>query len=529
MESPMKEGILHILQYKFGLKVWKRNWSVLYPASSNSIARLELFDARDWTNTHEKQMTKRVERIIRLSDCISINQNQVENPPKETATFSIITMEKTYIMAASKHEVMAWVKCLCELAFQNTSTKKPNEDVSASSNMLPGDSLIMEENELYSTISQAGNQFTVTVQKSEAATRCELHGTYLLIAGKDSLILKDPITKEDVYKWPYSYLRRYGMDQATFTFEAGRRCDSGQGIFRFKTKAVKGIFHIIDAAVKEKESKKKQQRLSLTSVSSETSTASSQKLPSAASPSQESSGGRVKPMKDTDSNQEVRKRKENRDRKGCNSPSGAVPRAPPGAERNLPTTDDREGVGEIVYATVKYPKGKTKKVNVEEPTVNPTKYRDSYSDDSSLDPVYENVSDIESLLSFEEEPSFLKDIQKSLYENSQGSLEDQNLSSSTSASAPDYENVVIEHSQQTSEGEQDDCPVNEKGDLHQTPPGTTPKERDTSLSSGASKVTKTKFPAGIQEVLTDLYSKELSKTREGKLEKFTRPSELRKY
>ncbi|XP_043560129.1 docking protein 3-like [Chiloscyllium plagiosum] len=154
MESPMKEGVLHILQYKFGLKVWKRNWSILYPASSNSIARLELFDARDWTNTHEKHITKRVERIIRLSDCISINQSQVENPPKETATFSIITMEKTYIMATSKHDVVAWVKCLCELAFQNTNTKKPNEDVSASSNMLPGDSLIMEENELYSTISQ---------------------------------------------------------------------------------------------------------------------------------------------------------------------------------------------------------------------------------------------------------------------------------------------------------------------------------------------------------------------------------------
>ncbi|XP_048459877.1 docking protein 3-like [Rhincodon typus] len=154
MASPMKEGILHILQYKFGMKVWKKNWSLLYPASSNSIARLEQFDAKDWTNTPERQNTKRVERIIRLSDCISINQNQVENPPKETATFNIITIEKTYIMAASKHDVMDWVKCLCVLAFQNTSTKKPNEDISASRAALPGDSLRMEENELYSTIPQ---------------------------------------------------------------------------------------------------------------------------------------------------------------------------------------------------------------------------------------------------------------------------------------------------------------------------------------------------------------------------------------
>ncbi|XP_048399496.1 uncharacterized protein LOC125458335 isoform X2 [Stegostoma tigrinum] len=412
----------------------------------------------------------------------------------------------------------------------NTSTKKPDEDISASRATLPGNSLIMEENELYSTIPQAVNQFTVTVQKTEASMRCELHGTYVLIPGKDSLILKDPRTKQDVYKWPYNYLRRYGIDQATFTFEAGRRCDSGQGLFLFETKAVKEIFHIIDAAVKEKESKKKQQRLSLTSDSSEASTASSRQLLSVASLAQESSGeksssgGRMPPTKGTDSNRKVKKRKENRDRKG-NTPSGAK-----GAERNLPTTSDWEGAGEIVYATVKYPKGKPTKVTVDELTVNSTTYRDSYSDDSSIDPVYENVSDIESLLSFEEEPSFLKDIQKSTCENSQSSFEDQNPPSPTD-SVPDYENIAVEHNQLTSERDHDEGPAaREEAEPHQAPPGAKHKERDASLSSGASKATKAKFPAGIQEVLTDLYSKELSKAREGKLEKLGRSSELqRKY
>ncbi|XP_048450350.1 docking protein 1-like, partial [Rhincodon typus] len=375
------------------------------------------------------------------------------------------------------------------------------------------------------------NQFTVTVQKTEASTRCELQGTYVLIPGKDSLILKDPRTKQDVYKWPYNYLRRYGIDQVNFTFEAGRRCDSGQGLFVFETKAVKEIFHIIDAAVKEKESKKKQQRLSLTSVSSEASTASSRQLLSVASLGQESSdeksssGGRVLPTKGTDSNRKVKKRKENRDRKGNTSPSGAK-----GAERNLPATNDREGVGEVVYATVKYPEGKPTKVNVEESTVNPTTYRDSYSDDSFIDPVYENVSDIESLLSFEEEPSFLKDIQKSTCENSPSSFEDQNIPSPT-GSIPDYENIAVERNQLISEGDHGEgSAAREEAELHQTSPGAKHKERDASLSSGASKATKAKFPAGIQEVLTDLYSKELSKAREGKLEKIGRSSELqRKY
>ena len=59
----------------------------------------------------------------------------------------------------------------------------------------------------------AVNAFWVTVQRTEAAERCELRGTYVLKAERDSLILKDPQTNAILYVWPYRLLRRYGRDK----------------------------------------------------------------------------------------------------------------------------------------------------------------------------------------------------------------------------------------------------------------------------------------------------------------------------
>lgn len=53
----------------------------------------------------------------------------------------------------------------------------------------------------------------MTVQRTEAAERCELRGAYVLKAERDSLVLKDPRTNETLYVWPYRLLRRYGRDK----------------------------------------------------------------------------------------------------------------------------------------------------------------------------------------------------------------------------------------------------------------------------------------------------------------------------
>ncbi|NXI44026.1 DOK1 protein, partial [Galbula dea] len=110
------------------------------------------------------------------------------------------------------------------------------------------------------------NAFWVTVQRTEAAERCELHGTYVLKAERDSLVLKDPQTNEILYVWPYRLLRRYGRDKVMFSFEAGRRCDSGPGNFTFETTQGNEIFRLVEASIREQRAQVEENRQSCDSL-----------------------------------------------------------------------------------------------------------------------------------------------------------------------------------------------------------------------------------------------------------------------
>ncbi|XP_029428065.1 fibroblast growth factor receptor substrate 3 [Rhinatrema bivittatum] len=51
--------------------------------------------------------------------------------------------------------------------------------------------------------------------------------------------------KRDAVRWPYLCLRRYGYDSNLFSFESGRRCQTGQGIFAFKCWRAEEIFNLL--------------------------------------------------------------------------------------------------------------------------------------------------------------------------------------------------------------------------------------------------------------------------------------------
>ncbi|KAJ8373563.1 hypothetical protein SKAU_G00041430 [Synaphobranchus kaupii] len=51
--------------------------------------------------------------------------------------------------------------------------------------------------------------------------------------------------KRDAVKWPYLCLRRYGYDSNLFSFESGRRCQTGQGIFAFKCVRAEELFNML--------------------------------------------------------------------------------------------------------------------------------------------------------------------------------------------------------------------------------------------------------------------------------------------
>uniref|UniRef100_UPI0037E965A1 docking protein 1b n=1 Tax=Semicossyphus pulcher TaxID=241346 RepID=UPI0037E965A1 len=257
MDTHVKEGQLYVQHQKFGKK-WKKNWFVLYPASQNGIARLEFFDSPSGggggsgggSGSGSNEKTRKLDKkIIRLSECISILPALMESCPKENmAAFCVETNDKTHVFAAEKNAAKDWMDTMCDIAFQGGGGSTSSSDsTAADSNGGPKD-LQMSENLIYYSREEV-NEFWVSIQRTEASERCGLTGSYWLKAESDVLILKEPKTKRNILVWPYKLLRRYGRDRVMFSFEAGRRCDSGPGNFTFDTKQGNEIFLLVDQAI----------------------------------------------------------------------------------------------------------------------------------------------------------------------------------------------------------------------------------------------------------------------------------------
>ncbi|KAM4564877.1 docking protein 1b [Fundulus diaphanus] len=250
MDAHVKEGQLYVQHQKFGKK-WKKNWFVLYPASQNGIARLEFFDSPSGgggssgaSGGGSNEKTRKLDKkIIRLSECISILPALTESCPKDNmAAFCVETNDKTHMFAAEKYTAKEWMDTMCDIAFQG-GTGSTLKDCNGGALDLQ-----MSENLIYYSREEV-NEFWVTIQHTDASERCGLTGSYWLKAENEALILKEPKTKRNVLVWPYKLLRRYGRDRVMFSFEAGRRCDSGPGNFTFETKKGNEIFTLVDLAI----------------------------------------------------------------------------------------------------------------------------------------------------------------------------------------------------------------------------------------------------------------------------------------
>ncbi|NXT50563.1 DOK3 protein, partial [Pluvianellus socialis] len=242
MERPVKDGILYVQHCKFGKRSWRKMRAQLFAASPSGVARIEKFDVRDDGKVLEKTSLRRcARRVIRLSDCVSVGPVSTDSCPKATAAFCLTTTEKSYVLAAEQRD--EWITQLCQLAFQGAK-----ETVQSSARTQPSPAVPMEENSLYSS-RQDLTEFPVLVVQTEAATRCGLHGNYLLSALPQSLTLKDPQSRQPLLTWPYPFLRKFGQDQTVFSFEAGRRSDSGEGTFTFSTPRAPELCRAVAAAI----------------------------------------------------------------------------------------------------------------------------------------------------------------------------------------------------------------------------------------------------------------------------------------
>ncbi|XP_020854518.1 docking protein 3 [Phascolarctos cinereus] len=245
-ETPLKDGLLYQQHVKFGKKSWRKVWAFLYADGPSGVARLESWDVRDGGGgpAGDKPTGRRGDRrVIRLADCVSVLPADGESCPRDTTAFLLTTTERSHVLAAQHRQT--WMAHICHLAFpsMNGMSSGTGEFGPAELGLVP-----MEENSIYSSWQEMG-EFSVLVQKTEAATRCQLKGPYLLVTGQDAIYLSEPTTPQPLYVWPYHFLRKFGHDKGVFSFEAGRRCDSGEGLFAFSCPRASEICRAVGAAI----------------------------------------------------------------------------------------------------------------------------------------------------------------------------------------------------------------------------------------------------------------------------------------
>ncbi|NXL39823.1 DOK2 protein, partial [Glaucidium brasilianum] len=252
-EAVVKRGVLYLqLQQTFGKK-WKKFWGILYRESSCSTARLELFEGSAPPAAEKLRKGEGSKRLVKLSDCVHVAEVSGDaGCPKETVPFLLETTDKRYLLATDGTEVADWIQKLCELAFPRSREEQAAGKDGQQSSLSTDGKFSMEENSLYSSRDKAGleQEFKVTVRATESSERCRLWGRFILRASEEALELRDFQTSEMLYSWPYRFLRRFGRDKVTFSFEAGRRCASGEGNFEFETRQGNEIFQVIESAIK---------------------------------------------------------------------------------------------------------------------------------------------------------------------------------------------------------------------------------------------------------------------------------------
>lgn len=108
---------------------------------------------------------------------------------------------------------------------------------------------IEEDNDLYCSTGEG--IFQVTLWPSDASKRCGLDPsvTYTLLLTSTAVQLRNKDNKL-LYTWPYCYIRRYGYRNGKFTFEAGRKCDSGEGVFHLQHSNQQEIFRCLSSKMK---------------------------------------------------------------------------------------------------------------------------------------------------------------------------------------------------------------------------------------------------------------------------------------